>query len=72
MRVAILDEFSMVKDLDLYKLDRFCRAPTGRANLPFGGMIIVLAGNFCQLKLVSGVVLVSNPGWYRQQKGSRV
>jgi len=62
MRVAILDEFSMVKDLDLYELDRFCRALTGRANLPFGGMIIVLAGDFCQLKPVGGSFLFQIPG----------
>ena len=52
----------MVKDLDLYELDRFCRALTGRANLPFGGMIIVLAGDFCQLKLVGGSFLFQIPG----------
>jgi hypothetical protein len=61
-RMIILDEISMVKCTDLNVLDCFLRALTGRPNLAFGGVILILAGDFFQLPPVGGNYLYVNPG----------
>ena len=61
-RMFILDEVSMVKCIDLSVLDSFLRALTGRSNLAFGGVILILAGDFFQLPPVGGNYLYVNPG----------
>jgi hypothetical protein len=58
----ILDEASMVKCIDLSVLDSFLRALTGRSNLAFGGVILILAGDFFQLPPVGGNYLYVIPG----------
>ena len=48
MRVVIFDEISMATWRDICQLDKFFRALTGPI-LPFAGIIVVLAGDFCLL-----------------------
>ena len=60
-RVVVLDEMSMAKWGDLRVLDKFFRALTNRPNVPFGGIIVVLAGDFCQLPPVRGKYLYETP-----------
>jgi len=52
----------MVTNKNLYDLDQFCRALTNRFGLPFGGLIVVVAGDFCQLPPVGGKYLYVEPG----------
>ena len=60
VRILVLDEVSMVKGVDLKVLDKFCRALTGR-NLLFGGLIVVLGGDFCQLPPIGGIYVFQEP-----------
>ena len=62
LRLLIIDEISMVTNKNLYDLDQFCRALTNRFGLPFGGLIVVVAGDFCQLPPVGGKYLYVEPG----------
>ena len=50
-------------------LDRFCRALTNRFALPFGGLIVVVAGDFCQLPPVGGKYVNVEPG-FNNHKGT--
>ena len=61
-RAMILDEVSMLKWGDLRAVDMFCRALNRRPNVPFGGMSIVGAGDFCQLPPVGGTYIFLRPG----------
>lgn len=61
-RVMIIDEMSLLQGLDLNKLSNFCKALTGRHNLVFGGIIVILAGDFFQLPPVAGKSLYIDPG----------
>jgi hypothetical protein len=46
--IFILDEISMLEWIHIFDLDKFCKELKGRPNVPFGGMIIVAAGDFYQ------------------------
>ena len=48
-RFPIVDEMSMIGHKILSWLDNRLRAGTGRQNIPFGGMSIILMGDFGQL-----------------------
>ena len=61
LRVAVLDEISMAGPHDIFLFDAFARKLTGRPALPFGGITVVLAGDFCQLKPVGGSFLYEPP-----------
>jgi len=63
LRLLVIDEISMVTNLNLYYLDRFCRALTNRFSLPFGSLVVVVAGDFCQLPPVGGKYLYVEPGF---------
>lgn len=56
-RVLIVDEISMVSPAFFSKLDRIGRAVRSRQEMPFGGIQLVLAGDFFQLPPV-----VKGPG----------
>ena len=49
IRYLIIDEYSMVGALMLNKIDRRLRQATGKAQELFGGISIILAGDFKQL-----------------------
>jgi hypothetical protein len=61
-RMMILDEQSMVKCVDLNMLSNFLKAVTGRHSMAFGGVIVILAGDFFQLAPVAGAYLFRDPG----------
>ena len=61
LRLVVLDEMSMAKWGDLRRLDLFLRALTER-NVPFGGVVIVLAGDFYQLGPIGCPYLFVPPG----------
>jgi hypothetical protein len=44
----IVDEMSMLIWTNLAELDSFWKELTGRADVPFGGLLIILAGDFYQ------------------------
>ena len=48
--VLIIDEISMVAGADLSLLDRHFRHVKGKKRLPFGGVQVILFGDFCQIK----------------------
>ena len=68
LRLLIIDEISMVTNKK-NDLDRFCRALTNRFALPFGGLIVVVAGDFCQLPPVGGKYVNVEPG-FNNHKGT--
>ncbi len=47
LQVLLIDEISMVSGELLDWLDHFCRVVRGR-DQPFGGMQLILSGDFCQ------------------------
>ena len=49
IKYLIVDEYSMVGALMLNKIDRRLRQATGKAQQLFGGISIILAGDFKQL-----------------------
>ncbi len=53
LRVLIVDEMSMIQHDDLNKLCKLLRKVKQR-NLPFGGLTVMLAGDFAQLPPVGG------------------
>ena len=61
LRLVVLDEMSMAKWGDLRRLDLFLRALTER-NVPFGGVVIVLAGDFYQLGPIGCPYLLKGHG----------
>ena len=50
-RFLIVDEMSMIGHKMLSWLDNMLRAGTGKEDVPFGGMYVVLMGDFGQLPL---------------------
>ena len=65
VRVIIIDEISMVPDWLLDLLDRLAREFKG-SNLPFGGIQLILCGDFLQLpQLVQSLLLslIVGPLW---------
>lgn len=64
LRVAVWDEVSMATCTDVATLDAFGRALTGRENLPFGGITLIIAGDFFQLPppVSGGRYLFQDPG----------
>ena len=61
LRILIIDEISMADLVDLTLLDNFCRSLTSRPCLPYGGITVLFAGDFCQLKPVGGQYLYMQP-----------
>ena len=59
LRVLVLDEMSMIQHTELAKLSKLFRKIT-RRNLPFGGLTLMLAGDFAQLPPVGGPCLFAN------------
>ena len=51
--VLIIDEISMLHDFRLNMVDQVCRRIRRRPDLPFGGIQVVLSGDFFQLPPVS-------------------
>ena len=52
-KVLIIDEISMLHAYQLDNLEKICRALKGQPFLPFGGLQVVLSGDFFQLPPVS-------------------
>ena len=65
IRLVILDEMSLSRYQDFHILNNFIRALTGK-NLPFGGLLLVLSGDFCQLPPVGGSYLFVAPSSTRE------
>ena len=61
LRLVVVDDMSVAKWGDLRRLDLFLRALTER-NVPFGGVVIVLAGDFYQLGPIGCPYLFVPPG----------
>ena len=59
-QVLIIDEDSMLGVQSLMKIDIRCRELKGLPNVPFGGLSIILIGDFFQLKPVKDSPLYSN------------
>jgi hypothetical protein len=55
----VLDELSLVNCEDLGEISRRLQAATGNATAPFGGLHVLLAGDFYQMKTISGTPLVT-------------
>jgi hypothetical protein len=55
----VLDELSLVSCEDLYNISKRLCAATGNSTAPFGGMHVLLAGDFYQMKNVGGVPLMA-------------
>ena len=49
-KVLLIDEISMVSALDFELLDLHFRRAKGKAGVPFGGVQVILFGDFCQIK----------------------
>lgn len=52
VKILIIDEISMVSGADFQLLDRHLRRVKRQASLPFGGVQVILFGDFCQIKPV--------------------
>ena len=62
VKYLIIDEYSVVSQLELSWINRRCKQATGLSESLFGGLNIILAGDLGQLPPVSGKVLFhSNP-----------
>ena len=68
LRLLVIDEVSMITNRNLYDLDQFCRALTNRSCLPFGGLLVVVAGDFCQLPPVGGTYLYVQPNFHNHKR----
>lgn len=51
--VLIIDEVSMLHDYRLDMVDDVCRAVRGKPDLPFGGLQVIMSGDFFQLPPVN-------------------
>lgn len=54
----VLDELSLLSCENLYEISRRLQAATGIIDQEFGGMHVLLAGDFYQMKTMSGIALV--------------
>lgn len=54
----VLDEVSLVSCENLYEISRRLQAATGVTDKAFGGMHVILAGDFYQMKTMGGTALV--------------
>lgn len=54
----VLDELSLVSCKDLYEISRRLGAATGNTSALFGGLHVLLAGDFYQMKTMNGTALV--------------
>lgn len=54
----VLDELSLTSCENLYEISRRLQAATGITDKEFGGMHVILAGDFYQMKTMSGTPLV--------------
>lgn len=56
----ILDELSLTSCDNLFEISRRLGAATGKPDLPFGGLHVILAGDFYQMKTLNGIPLVQS------------
>ena len=61
--LLVIDEISMLSDRNLQCLDELGRLCRGRDELPFGGLQLILAGDFFQLPPVAGKKAFLSPSW---------
>lgn len=72
-RLLIIDEISMVSDKLLDCVDKICRLVRGKAHLPFGGLQVILCGDFLQLPPVfkgsneDGTYCIHSKAWKAAQ-----
>jgi len=67
--ILIIDEVSMLHDYRLDMVDEVCRQVRGKRDVPFGGLQVILSGDFYQLPPVNrnesrqGNFVVSSKAW---------
>ena len=73
--VLIIDEISMLHDYRLDMIDQVCRVARNQPDKPFGGLQVVLSGDFFQLPPVRGreemdsKFVVHSEAWQELQPG---
>jgi ATP-dependent DNA helicase PIF1 len=65
--VLVIDEVSMMRKAQLAQLDKLLRIAKRVPGVLFGGVHIVLVGDFLQLPPVGGEPLYKDPSWSRRQ-----
>ena len=63
LRTLIIDEISMVGTQLFTALDVTCRVTRGAANLPFGGLQVILCGDFAQLPPIDDTYCFLSESW---------
>ena len=58
LRVFILDEISLTSLEDLYEIDFRLRSAMNNLTKPFGGLHVILAGDFYQMRCMGGLPIV--------------
>jgi ATP-dependent DNA helicase PIF1 len=67
--VLVIDEISMIENLQFERLNEVMRASrAGKATGPFGGVQVVVTGDFCQLSPVKPFMHCIGCGWELQHK----
>lgn len=61
--ILIIDEISMIKDELLDKISDFLSIVRGQNTKPFGGVQMILCGDFCQLPPVDGQFCFQSDSW---------
>ena len=62
--VLVIDEISMIENLQFQRLSEIMRASrAGRASGPFGGVQVIVTGDFCQLAPVKPFMHCMGCGW---------
>jgi hypothetical protein len=70
--ILVIDEVSMMKKYQLAQLDKLLRCAKRVPTVPFGGIHVVLVGDFLQLPHVGGEPLYKCPGGRQLQNANEI